>query len=191
MGSFDCACCEAVGMDKKAALALCHVCVLCGCTRYEMHCRECLVDGSRGIYVAQEFAQSCEPEKWGISDADAYQLLQGPENEFYWSTWADINGRVECDRDGKRWLLEQDGDLFARCIGPALKGRMENPKRFWYSLFGANKFACGWCFGDSPEAAREDALKDIRRFSLARGKGTLSLKKDVVPAEYFDFNVEV
>lgn len=117
-GYFDCVCCGTtdIGEDSET---LCEACVLCDCTDEAPACRELLVDGSHGIYVAQVFVKNFAPAQWSISESDAAILSAGPDNENYWETWGDIEGYVEGTFDGKRWVLEQDGDLWARCVGKA------------------------------------------------------------------------
>ena len=64
----------------------------------------------------------------------------------------------------------------------------DNPERFWFAIFGASRFECGWVFGKSAEEARDKALAECRRAHV-RGKGLLSLQQDVTPAQYFAFEV--
>lgn len=70
----------------------------------------CLVDGSWGIYVPQQFVRLYDPAYWGVSDEEVAILLAGPSHEHYWDTW----DRVLREARGRRGeMLEQDGDLFA------------------------------------------------------------------------------
>ena len=74
-----------------------------------------LLDGNRGIYVPQAFAETMNrdhisgvsPEQWAILEA-------GPDHEWYWETWADVeSGAVLNDPDHGEMYLHQDGDLWA------------------------------------------------------------------------------
>ena len=67
---------------------------------------ECVVDGSRGIYIPQFFAEHY-PSCMDGSERDI--LLAGPEHENYWDVWSDIQGS-EC-WDGDIWQGES-GDVF-------------------------------------------------------------------------------
>ena len=74
-----------------------------------------LLDGNRGIYIPQAFAETMNrdhisgvsPEQWAILEA-------GPYHEWYWETWADVeSGAVLFDPDHGEMYLHQDGDLWA------------------------------------------------------------------------------
>ena len=121
---FDCVCCGTTDMSSdENDPALCDSCKLCECGEEgdNPNCKECLIDGANGIYVPQVFAQNFEPEKWGVDAETIAILLAGPDHEQYWDAWGDVEGYVERDWDGKRWVLCQDGDLWAQCVGKASK----------------------------------------------------------------------
>jgi hypothetical protein len=69
-----------------------------------------------------------------------------------------------------------------------------NPERFWYSIWGRKPNGCGyasgWCFGATPEAAKESALADARKWQ-ARKFGLpvdIHLKQeDATGTNYFSF----
>lgn len=72
------------------------------------------LDGSRGIYIPQNFAENFDNKEWGVSDEDAEVLKEGPDAELYWETWDEIlNTAKYTDEKGFVWYLYQDGDLFA------------------------------------------------------------------------------
>lgn len=74
----------------------------------------CLLDGARGVYIPQGFAECYNHKIWNYSEKDEKVLLEGPYYEYYWETWADVLDAAYCiDEDGKTWTLYQDGDLFA------------------------------------------------------------------------------
>lgn len=68
---------------------------------------------------------------------------------------------------------------------------MHNPERWWFSLFHSAKFACGWVFGPDADAAFAAALAQAKRDTRlpAGSRGTLTLQRDVLRAEYFDREV--
>lgn len=118
-GYFECACCGTVDMGEDESY--CDACRLCECSDTEPQCRELLIDGASGIYIPKEFAENFQPEAWGV-DAETVAILKaGPGHEAYWDAWEGVDGYVERDFDGKRYVLEQDGDLWAKCVGPASK----------------------------------------------------------------------
>lgn len=76
---------------------------------------ECILDGARGIYIPQAFAQNFDVKEWGIGEEDEKILLDGPDNELYWEVWDDVvrNAVYDDPQTGTLWNLYQDGDLFA------------------------------------------------------------------------------
>lgn len=77
---------------------------------------EILLSDARGIYIPRDFVQGFDLSKWsGISESDV-EILQNPENEWYWDAWESVlnNARFATD-DGRVFTLWQDGDLFAIC----------------------------------------------------------------------------
>ena len=77
---------------------------------------EILLSDARGIYIPRDFIQGFDLTKWcGISESDV-EILQDPENEFYWESWESVlnNAKFTAD-DGRVFSLWQDGDLFAIC----------------------------------------------------------------------------
>lgn len=80
---------------------------------------ELLLNDSRGIYIPQNFAVHFNMDHWGVRDEDRDILLLGPndaENEWYWEVWESVlNNASYVDDKGNRWVLWQEGDLFAYC----------------------------------------------------------------------------
>lgn len=77
---------------------------------------EILLSDARGIYIPRDFVQGFDLTRWeGISESDI-EILQDPENEWYWDSWESVlnNARFTAD-DGRVFSLWQDGDLFAIC----------------------------------------------------------------------------
>ena len=73
----------------------------------------CLLDGARGIYIPQAFAQNFNMRAWGVSEKDEQILLAGPEHEYYWETWDEVLNDAKILIDDETWVLTQDSDLFA------------------------------------------------------------------------------
>jgi hypothetical protein len=74
-----------------------------------------LLDGNRGIYVPQGFAECFSREQWSYSKEDEEILMSGPDHICYWETWLDVVDMAEyTDDDGHKWHLWQDSDLW--CI---------------------------------------------------------------------------
>lgn len=75
-----------------------------------------LVDGCHGIYVPRSFAQRYGDHVKGVDPADIELLLKGPDEvEHYWDVWAEVLDQGYIERDGYKYLLDQEGDLFAVC----------------------------------------------------------------------------
>lgn len=74
----------------------------------------CIVDGSRGIYVPQFFAQAYGDRCKGLDAEDLEILLAGPDHEHYWETWDIVDGELLVTDDaGHKWhVMQDDGDLF-------------------------------------------------------------------------------
>lgn len=75
---------------------------------------ELLLDGNRGIYIPQHFAEDAESLLLtGVSDTDLDELALGPDYEGYWETWNDVlnNARIQHPTLGMCWL-HQDGDVW-------------------------------------------------------------------------------
>ena len=73
-----------------------------------------LFDGNRGVYIPQNFAESCD--HWQNLPSDFEDLLHGPEAESCWDIWNEVlDNATYTDSAGNVWLLWQDGDLWAYC----------------------------------------------------------------------------
>lgn len=70
-----------------------------------------LIDGNRGIYVPQAYAQEY-PDTLDACDRDI--LLSGPEHEYYWDTWDNvINSDNPVTIDGMTGTLQEyEGNVF-------------------------------------------------------------------------------
>lgn len=68
----------------------------------------------------------------------------------------------------------------------------DNASRYWFSLWGNIRFANGWVFGDTPQDALANAIRDVLYwYPATTGTGKITLQRDTTPAEYFDFDVTI
>ena len=77
---------------------------------------EILLNDHRGIYIPRDFVNYFD--EWNISKENIECLKKGPnpDNDHYWDTWSDVlNEAYFIDKNGNRWQLYQDGDLFTYC----------------------------------------------------------------------------
>ena len=83
------------------------------------------LDGSRGVYIPQAFAETINPTHWQGLDGGSLQILaKGPDNALYWPTWDEIlNSARYIDIDGTEYVLHHDGDLFM--VAPELMSEEE------------------------------------------------------------------
>jgi len=78
-----------------------------------------LVDSHHGIYVPKIFVETYPAitKQLNVSEPDSV-ILQDPDHEYYWDTWADLLDYSDTefkDQHGNEWTLEQiEGDLFAQ-----------------------------------------------------------------------------
>lgn len=75
-----------------------------------------VLSDAHGIYIPKLWCDGiCEEEAqlFGISMDDVEVCQRGPDEEWYWESWAEIldNASVT-DTDGVTWRLYQDGDLW-------------------------------------------------------------------------------
>ena len=77
------------------------------------HMAHMIVDGSRGIYLPQAFAETFGD--WPtISPILRAVLLQGPYGDAYWQVWDTVLiGATYVDLDGHVWELVSSDDLWA------------------------------------------------------------------------------
>ena len=90
---------------------------------------EILADSNRGMYIPQHFAEACADRWENIMPDDLEVLLAGPDNPEYWDAWASVLDTAQYMDGDYRYILWQDGDLFAVC-----NARMTEQERqhiFW------------------------------------------------------------
>lgn len=83
-----------------------------------------LLSDARGVYIPRDFVegfaiagidgQEAAPNVWqGIRPEDA-ETCKNPDAEWYWDAWNSIlDSAYMIDKNGIRWSLHQDGDLWA------------------------------------------------------------------------------
>jgi len=77
---------------------------------------EILLSDSTGVYIPKFFAEHMSDGWTGGSEYDLSVLKEGPEKEAYWEVWDwYLTYASHTDKNGKKWRLHQDGDLFAIC----------------------------------------------------------------------------
>lgn len=81
----------------------------------------CIVDGSKGQYVPQDFVLKFDRVAWGIDPSDWNTVLEGPHdfsgtpNTRYWDAWERILDDAQYqDENGDVWVLDHELDLFMR-----------------------------------------------------------------------------
>jgi hypothetical protein len=79
---------------------------------------EILLSDHNGVYIPQIFAENYASGWEAMSEWDLNVLKTGPdpENDSYWDVWSwCTDNLVHTDKQGNKWRLWQDGDLFAIC----------------------------------------------------------------------------
>lgn len=77
-----------------------------------------LLSDARGIYIPRDFYKSFDLNGWNINSGEVNGIedLSNPENTYYWDTWDMVlTNAFFIDKDGNKWTLHQDGDLWAIC----------------------------------------------------------------------------
>lgn len=71
------------------------------------------LDDHRGIYIPRDFANSFADRAksvTGVSDEDWAILEAGPDHEYYWDTWTEVErDAVITDENGVKFTIFQDG----------------------------------------------------------------------------------
>ena len=76
---------------------------------------ELYLSDARGIYIPRDFATSIKREcVANVSPEDWEVLAAGPDHEFYWDTWSDVerDAVITNPVTGRVFSLYQDGDLW-------------------------------------------------------------------------------
>lgn len=71
-----------------------------------------LLDSNRGIYIPKNFAEECNMEEWHVS-AEYAEALKDADGEYYYETWDRVLTNAYWEKDGQKFHLYQDGDLWA------------------------------------------------------------------------------
>lgn len=87
-----------------------------------------LLADARGVYIPKDFYEGFHLDKWGI-DPEEYEGLSNIESEYYWDDWDRLLNNAEyTDDDGNKWMLYQDGNLWAV--------RTDADEAYWEKYFG-------------------------------------------------------
>ena len=74
------------------------------------------LDDHRGIYIPRDFANSFIDRAKSVSGVSAEEwavLEDGPDHEWYWDTWNDVEqNAIVTDEDGVKYRPHQDGALW-------------------------------------------------------------------------------
>ena len=74
-----------------------------------------LLSDCRGIKIPQDFYNGFDLGKWHINETEI-QALSECCNESYWNCWDYVlDNAYYLDGNGNKFVLYQDGDLFAIC----------------------------------------------------------------------------
>ena len=74
---------------------------------------ELFLSDARGVYIPRDFAESVRRELVeNVSDDEWQIMLSGPEHEWYWDAWNDVEQKAVINDGNRRWTLYQDGDLW-------------------------------------------------------------------------------
>lgn len=74
-----------------------------------------LLSDSRGVYIPRDFVNNFDLDKWHVKE-DYQDVLSSLDNEWYWDVWDEVlNNAYFVDDSGNKWVLHQDGDLWAIC----------------------------------------------------------------------------
>lgn len=75
-----------------------------------------ILSSDRGVYIPQNFAEEYESYTgtWeGINLVDIVVLLKGPEHEWYWEAWNNVEMNAKfTHNDGTVYHLHLDGDVW-------------------------------------------------------------------------------
>lgn len=75
---------------------------------------ELLVGSGYGTFIPQHFAEFFADVAMGVDGKYFEVLLEGPNHHLYWDSWQKVLDEAHFkDRDGNKWELYQDGDLWA------------------------------------------------------------------------------
>ena len=72
-----------------------------------------LLADRHGQFIPQLFVESFQV--LGANPEDIKICQKGPDEEYYWDAWWEICQNGYFLENGHKWLLWQDGDLFAYC----------------------------------------------------------------------------
>lgn len=69
------------------------------------------VDGSFGIYVPKRFFERYPQFLTHLNEED-HAVVSNPEHKHYWEVWDQFVQNFRVIKDGVRWSIYEDGDVF-------------------------------------------------------------------------------
>jgi len=69
------------------------------------------VDGSFGIHVPKRFFQRYPQFLEHLNEED-HAIIENPEHEHYWDVWDQFVQDFRVIKDGVRWFIHRDVDVF-------------------------------------------------------------------------------
>jgi hypothetical protein len=86
-----------------------------------------LLSDYHGIYLPHKFATTFDLSKYtGLKDESIRALRGGPQADNYWEAWTDVLDNARMTSHGLDYVLYQDGDLWALCVGRMTKEERRN-----------------------------------------------------------------
>jgi hypothetical protein len=73
------------------------------------------LDDHRGRYIPRDFANSFSDRASTVKgvDAETWEILEdGPDHEFYWEAWQEVENSARVIIDGHQYRVYQDGDCW-------------------------------------------------------------------------------
>ena len=78
-----------------------------------MDTMELVIDGSAGVYAPKYFAELFGTQLKNVSKADLETLMEGPDDEWYWEAWQNIEMNGAIEHNGEDWTIYQyEGDVW-------------------------------------------------------------------------------
>lgn len=102
-----------------------------------------ILDSAHGTFIPQIFARMILEHNQDVyrqqSDSvkNSIQKLAkdgSEQDEWYWEDWDDVERNFEFEKDGERFRISQNGDLWEINISELEKLSEEKQEEFWESL---------------------------------------------------------
>lgn len=144
------------------------------CDELDLTHAELFADSNRGQYIPQFFAQAIDRDCVTSVTAEDWKTLEaGPDHDLYWDAWASVlDSATITDKDGKKYSLHQDGDLWLVPIVPDQEAtpEPEKPQFDLYEFTICTAYLPYFINGDL-DSYTEDELTMLAKFEAAETKG--------------------